>query len=166
MRMVENEPKPSGARAKVGDALSWIAMNLFLFAGIWLVFVLAYGWLEWILFGSRGDPERTSGTQLAEVISAFLVVGAAFLLGAVLYLLLLLGAGRRRLGWQRRMIAIVLSPIIGLIVWLWGPFSGATLIYGLVFPILCGSIVRFPDGDAPGHRVFLGLEEPVTRKTG
>ncbi|MGH2488665.1 MAG: hypothetical protein ACRDFR_03485 [Candidatus Limnocylindria bacterium] len=164
--MVENEPKSPGARAKVGDALSWIAMNLFLFAGLWLVFVLAYGWLEWILFGSPGDPERTSGTQLAEVISAFLVVGAVFLLGAVLYLIVLLGAGRRRLGWQRRVIAIVLSPIIGLIVWLWGPFSVATLIYGLVFPILCGLVVRFPDGDTPGHRVFAAPENPVTSETG
>jgi hypothetical protein len=161
--MVENEPKSPGARAKVGDALSWIAMNLFLFAGLWLAFMLAIGWLAWILFGSRGDPQRTLGRHIDEVVFGFLLVGAVLFLGSIPYLVLLLGVARRRLGWQRRVIALVLSPIIGVWIWLSGPFQVGTLIYGLVFPILCGLVVRFPGGDTPGHRVFAAPEKPVTR---
>jgi hypothetical protein len=83
--MVENEPKSPSARAKVGDALSWIAMNLFLFAGLWLVFMLAIGWLAWILFGPRGDPQRTLGRHVDEVVFAFLLVGAVLFLDSIPY---------------------------------------------------------------------------------
>jgi hypothetical protein len=141
-------------------------MNLFLFAGLWLVFMLAIGWLAWILFGPRGDPQRTLGRHVDEVVFAFLLVGAVLFLDSIPYLVLLLGIAGRRLGWQRRVIALVLSPIIGVWVWLSGPFQVGTLIYGLVFPILCGLVVRFPDGDMPGHRVFAAPEKPATSETG
>lgn len=150
VELAENEPTPHGARAKLGDALSWIATNLVLFACVWVVFMLVTGFLEWFLFGSHEDSERTFNDQAGDVIYGLLLVGSALLLGAVLYLTLLLALGRRRLQWQRRVIALVLSPIVGIIIWFWGPFTVGTLIYGLAFPLLCGVIVRFPDGDTPG----------------
>jgi hypothetical protein len=164
--MVENQPKPQGARAKIGDAISWVAMNLFGFAGLWLVFMIAIGVFAWILFGSRGDPQRTIARHVGEMIFAFLVVGAALLFGSIPYLLLLLGLTRRLLGWRRRVIAVVLSPIVGLTVWLSGAGAVGRLIYGLVFPIFCGLVVRFPDRDTPGHLVFRLPRNPGTRDTG
>lgn len=157
--MSESESRAPGAKAKLGDTLSWIATNLVLFAVVWVVFMLVTGLLEWFLFGSRGDPKRTFDDQTGDVLAGLLLVGAALFLGSVLYLALLLVVGRRRPRLQRRVIALVLSPTVGIIIWLWGPFSLGTLIYGLGFPVLCGVFVRFPNGDMPGHLVLTVPEQ-------
>lgn len=96
------------------------------------------------------------------MVFGFLLVRAVLLLGSISYLVLLLGVARRRLGWQRRVIALVLSPIIGVWIWLSGALSSGdvdlwsglshSLRLGCAVPIASSQHQRRPVMSETGYR--------------
>ena len=124
----------------------WL-LNLALLAALTLILSM---------FGSSGEP---GGTTPGLVVYVWYITNWLFLPGAVLYLLLLELLPTRWSGWTRRVWAIGLGPLIGLMFWFYvvpsSELPAVTVAYLFAEGAVYGAVVRLREATTSRERVDL-----------